>query len=109
MGKAEEVLAKAKLKSSYWGRKIIQAERGGGFSTRSGYLASSWVTCACGKLDDGIPRFVDDAPGDPKLRRLGHLFYIRVCRNDCLSAAEALVKIEQRAKQVLMEVNRNGV
>ena len=105
MGKAEEVLAKAKLKSSYWGRKIIQAERGGGFSDDSVELASNWITCACGRLDDGIPR-LGEVPIDPTLKNLGSLFYTRVSRNNSLGAAKVLVKIEERAKQVLMEVNK---
>ena len=106
MGKAEEVLAKAKLKSSYWGRKIIQAERDGGFSDDSVEQSDSWVTCACGRLDDGIPRNYFESPIDKNLEELGFLFSKHVYRNNYLGAAKTLVKIEERAKQVLMEVNK---
>lgn len=78
MNSAREILTAHKLENTFWGKKIIAAENRGRFTESNQFAGSRWTTCACGKLDDGIPREDgggdDWAPEDDDLYRLGLLF-----------------------------------
>jgi hypothetical protein len=107
MNKANKLLVEAGLDNSHWGKRIIIAEERGGFTEDEADMAGSWVTCACGKLDDGIPRDTDGSPEDFALFELGGLFYSHVSRDAYLSAAKCLIDIEHRAIEVLNEQQNN--
>ena len=97
--KAIEILRKAKLDSTHWGKRVVAAEKRGRFRRRQIHDACSWVTCACGKLD-GIRRGCLGIPLDLVLRSLGHIFTDSVAANRFAKAAEALIAIEKRAAQL---------
>ncbi len=66
--------------------------------------AGSWVTCACGKVAEDIPR--DPKLHDPLdlyLRKMGNTFHDFVVWDDFLGAAHNLNRIEKRALEVVME------
>ena len=65
--------------------------------------AGDWITCACGKLDNNIPRFSDGDPIDPYLREYGKLFEASVLDCDFAKAAQLLCKIEKRSAKILSE------
>jgi hypothetical protein len=68
--------------------------------------AMDWVTCACGKQDDRIPRseIIQPWPLDPRLRDLGSKFAWAVEDGKPEKAQSILGKIERRAAQVLAKV-----
>ena len=101
---AKQILTKAKLNRTYWGRKVIAAENRGGFSDSDSWLAGVWTTCACGKQDRRIPRDDVDAPIDRKLASAGRSFDCHVSLNNTVAAARTLVAIEKRAAIVLKKV-----
>ncbi len=96
-------LACVKLDTSYWGTKIIRAEERGGFTKVNVRDAKDWVTCACGKQNELLPRYPGGAPEDKLLRENGNKFYNAVLKNEYLKAAMILISIEYRVKKVLAE------
>ncbi len=103
IGQAEDVLNMAGLDTTYWGKKIIAAEKRGRFTKSNSNEASDWVTCACGKVTSDIPRNLDEnspvykTPIDYRLQERGFDFYNTVEDNEFLAAAQTLVAIENRA------------
>lgn len=75
---------------------------------RAETLARNWDTCACGSINDGLPRHTEnntpaplDMPLDNELASLGGKFY-RTILDKRLSAARTLFnEIQFRAAQVL--------
>lgn len=99
---AKQLLTKAKLHKSVWGKRIIAAEENGRFKRSDRKKSSNWVTCACGELDERIPRReLGYAPLDHGLRDLGSDFYEFVSRDLFVPAAKTLIAIEARAIEVL--------
>jgi hypothetical protein len=94
---AKRYLESAKLDKTFWGKKIIAAEKRGGFTLSNSSRAATWVTCACGKITQDIPRNRRSRPLDAELIRLGNLFSTDVDTNDFLSTAYLLARIEKRA------------
>jgi hypothetical protein len=96
----------------YWTRVIAQArerKKKGlpAFTEAQKGLAGSWVTCACGKQDPRIPRIGPGKPFDSILSMLGGEFDAAVALGDDPDmAAQLLHRIEQRAAEVLAEVER---
>jgi hypothetical protein len=100
---AKQILTKAGLEGRYWGKKIIAAEAQKGFTDANIIKAWRWTTCACGKLNDGIPRSYGPSgwPLDDDLFDLGVDFSSAVANNHFLDSAKTLIKIEKRAKSIL--------
>jgi hypothetical protein len=100
------ILTEANLQTSYWGKKIIAAAKRGHFTESNKEQALDWVTCACGKLDDAIPRYRQDwsrygEPLDERLAFLGTAFSEAIDWGDHQDAAHCLIDIEERAIEVL--------
>jgi len=105
MSKTKRILTDAGLEDTYWGKAIIQAQEDGAFTPELSEESGNWTTCACGKQSDMIPRQPDGgAPVDSILLKLGVLFCDFVGDNAFTRSAETLVKIEERATEVLKEV-----
>jgi hypothetical protein len=107
MNEAKQLLVEAGLDNSHWGKRIIKAEATGRFTVNDQFNAESWVTCACGKLDDGIDRQRCGEPADDRLGRLGFRFNEYVDHDYYLAAAQCLIDIEHRAIEVLNEQQNN--
>lgn len=108
-------LKKFKLDKSYWGERIIAAAEVGEFTLDMRKYACSWDTCACGMLTQNIERvgydtsnpLIADRPVDIPLRDLGYDFTIAVDRHDFNYAADALIKIYQRADELVEAQNES--
>jgi hypothetical protein len=101
---AKVYLKKMNLNTTYWGNKIIVAEKRGHFTVKDADEAASWVTCACGKVTEDIPRDPQlHDPLDIYLREMGNTFHDFVVWDDFLEAAHNLNRIEKRAMEVAME------
>lgn len=113
MKTALEILTDARLHTSYWGKRIIKAEKRGRFTENDSEMVADWMTCACGKQDPRIPRLDFEtcianrslgclgAPADSELREKGVIFYNHIKEHRFVDAARTLVKIEKRASIVL--------
>lgn len=64
-------------------------------------LAERWDTCACGSMDDGIPRGHGNMPYDTELKFLGCRFPEIIQRRDLEGAREMFKLIEERAAEVI--------
>jgi len=95
------ILTEANLHQSYWGQKIIAAAKRGHFTKANDKQAAGWVTCACGKLDDAIPRAFCGEPLDYQLVFLGNSFSEMISWGNIQDAALCLIRIEERAIEVL--------
>lgn len=104
MKTAKSLLTEAGLENTFWGQRIIEAESSEGFTNGDKAAAKSWITCACGKLDDHIPRDPEGVPRDRWLAHMGVTFNTFVRDNRYLGAAKKLIDIEKRAIEVLEEV-----
>lgn len=100
MKTAKEILEKAKLHKTVWGKRIIAAEERGYFTDEDKRLARSWVTCACGKVTHDIPRNWGNRPIDDQLVQYGCVFEKNIIRHQAKDAANTLIKIEKRAIKV---------
>ena len=104
-----KALRKAHLHESYWGKKILAAENRGWFTGSNKKQARSWITCACGRLDSRIPRnqflyhYNAGAPSDDQLRDTGRRFYHHILENNFMDAADCLIEIEARARDMMVE------
>jgi hypothetical protein len=103
MNEAKKLLIEAGLDKSHWGRRIIKAEATGRFTVGDESHAGDWVTCACGKLGDGIDRDDIRKPLDGVLTNLGSHFSGYVGAYSYVSAAQCLIDIEHRAVEVLKD------
>lgn len=65
--------------------------------------ASHWPTCACGQLCKNLPREVDGAPLDARLRRLGFLFMDAVESEIWKDALDVFHQIEARTAELLKQ------
>ena len=92
---AKEILEKEDLHNTYWGKIIIRAAKTDELSDEAIEDANNWQTCACGKAR------VSGPPVDTKLRNLGYRFPLVLEDGDWEQAAELIVAIEKRAKEVL--------
>ncbi len=92
----KDYLERHNLDQTYWGKKIIAAEKRGGFTSSNREQSNDWVTCACGRITQDIPR-ENGCPHDLILSTLGSGFYNKVNNNEIDKAAEYLVEIEARA------------
>ena len=117
MSTATEIVTNANLQNSYWGEKIIAAEKRGHFTLKDKRESSSWVTCACGKTsyiqEKEKPVGHWDSPNDDLLFKYGEDFGTHVAlasiderynktnqpymASAMILAAKTLVKIEERA------------
>jgi hypothetical protein len=109
MSETKRFLHEEGLAETYWGKIIITAEEEGGFTPTNRNESMSWVTCACGKITQDIPRVFDhdtntsDYPVDKKLQQLGNWFCSKVYNDEYLVAAKTLIEIEERAMIVARE------
>jgi hypothetical protein len=95
---AKTYLEKVKLDETYWGKKIIAAEKRGRFKESEGDQAAKWTTCACGNESYNIPRGPRyNEPLDEVLYDLGFRFSFIIEDNQFVNAAEMLFWIEERA------------
>ncbi len=105
---AEQRLTEHNLHNSHWGKRIIKAERVGGFTFADKLDAHNWTTCACGKQDPRIPRHTDirvkNMLIDNTLTNLGVRFYADVKEGKYLESANTLIGIEQRSIEILEEL-----
>lgn len=75
-------------------------------------LANQWNTCACGSLDDGIPRDrFGDAPEDKELHRLGMRFMAVL--DDAYNCGEAFMdinhgEVREEAFELWMRIHVRG-
>ena len=104
---AASILTDAGIELSHWGLRIQLAEERGYFTQQDRRDAGEWPTCACGKQDPRIPRFSNQRPRDYGLESLGLSFYNRVRDHDAVGAADVLVEIEERSREILHNVIRN--
>jgi hypothetical protein len=93
----------------YWYRVIksaIARQNAGKvpFTEKHKALSKFWVTCACGKQDDRIPRDPGGGPIDFRLKILGLRFDALVSDQEPTKALMILHQIEQRAGEVLSEI-----
>ena len=102
MKPANKILTDANLNNSYWGKRIISAEKRGYFIKNDRDASRVWVTCACGKLE-GIERDIEGVPVDDKLRKLGLTFSVLIYDDNFVTAAITLVDIEKRALELQSE------
>ena len=100
---AAAILKAAKIDQTFWGKRIIAAAECGSFTSGDLLESCGWVGCACGKLDQQIPRNYLGEPIDKKLVFLGVEFNAMVRCNYFVTAAKVLVAIEKRAKIVLAQ------
>ena len=105
---ARTLLTQAGLSRSHWGKRIIAAEKRGRFTKLDKDDASWWTTCACGKRDRRILRDLVFAPQDGSLRSCGAWFSSHVENNRFEEAAETLISIEARAREVLAGIKAEG-
>ena len=72
----------------------------------AGHLAGNWDTCACGSINDGLPRrsFMDWEPRDRLLSHLGTDFYTAIRNQHYLRARRLFSEIHKRAVVVLAEI-----
>ena len=113
MKPAHKLLFESNLHKSHWGLRIIAAESNGYYEKKDTAAASSWFSCACGKLDGHIARNMLGVPLDDDLRRLGNMFDIWVANHHRISsrflhAAEYLVAIENRSLELMKESLKLG-
>ena len=101
MSQVQSILAEAGLDKSHWGKRILAANRADEFTRADVADAGSWVTCACGKLSDGVQRNPTGSPRDGVLMLLGQRFSEAVNDDEFVTTAECLVRIEARAVIVL--------
>lgn len=101
-------LEKHNLDKTYWGKKIIAAADRGQFTHANKEASGNWVTCACGQVSVDIPRCGGMMPKDLHLSGLGVQFDCAVLDNKPYEAAEALVRIEERAALVAIETAKHG-
>ena len=106
MTTAREILTEAGLQNTFWGRRIIAAEKRGRFSLDDIQKSEDWATCACGKTADAIPRGNHGGPLDGVLAGLGRSFHWEMRDNSPVLVAEILVTIEERAAVVLAGMKR---
>lgn len=70
------------------------------------WLASQWNTCACGSLNDGLPRDSRNLePVDSKLERLGCKFMDCMGDRDLNEAQNIFVSINNRAARVIKDID----
>ena len=102
MGRATTLLIEHGLAATHWGRRIVEAEKRGEFTTSDYKDAADWVTCACGRSAAGFSRVEGgDAPQDDHLHRLGDDFNNCVIEQNMLGAAITLGSIENRATALI--------
>lgn len=95
----------------YWHKAIEDARKFGYFTSFAKQKSESWVSCACGELDERIPRGrsfgdreIKAAPKDNILYHLGSDFMVEVCDNNFDAAESTLAAIEKRAAEILAEL-----
>lgn len=118
MKTAHQKLVEAKLSRTFWGKRIVKAEKEGGFTANDRREAIQWTTCACGKQDPRVPRIKESAdythprkwvsegePEDYWLSRWGGAFHDdAVKENDYSLASDLLIKIERRAAKIVAKI-----
>lgn len=109
--KVTATLREGDVLDTYWGKRIVEATERGYFEPYDRIEATSWVTCACGRVTANIGRDdIKGIPDDPTLRAKGVSFNNGVVTNNFEAAAEILVAIEIRAsivaKKTAMKVKR---
>ena len=98
---AEQILKEHGLHASHWGKRIIAAEQKDVFNSDDVEDSSRWVTCACGKITQSIPRVgMSNAPKDERLLSLGEAFYEGILEQEYILVAKTLINIEKRAIEV---------
>lgn len=67
------------IEETHWGKRILKALEMGNFTHADRLDSSKWITCACGKVDADIPRFMKadlpsmiGQPHDDELFELGN-------------------------------------
>lgn len=102
--------AESKNKKPFdWNAFLIKAQSGGlsGIERDAGeFLASRWVTCACGRQCEKIPRHEWDfgRPVDEYLEQLGISFYGHIVMGQWSQATETLQEIEERSAEILSDL-----
>ncbi len=92
------------LSKTKWGVAILENvhSKCRRFHTSTILAASSWVSCACGRLSKNIPRKSPQGkPKDELLSKLGVYFYRAIRDGRPKIAAKVLVRIEVRANEIL--------
>ena len=102
-----------RIAALFW-KKFLIAKESEMFSSDWEYainLASSWNTCACGSVNDGLPRGWDGdeehgsaRPLDEKLQSLGVAFYRQIENYNLPVAQRTFLKIQQRSAVILKEM-----
>jgi hypothetical protein len=72
------------------------------------YLASKWVTCACGNQCAVIPRGWKGEPLDPELKEMGLHFFKDIECNQWERAKRTLSAIEARSTAILEGLAKTG-
>lgn len=100
---------------SHWGIRLLKASIRGHATKQDVKDSKRWQTCVCGKQDARIPRRNDQnhdpdsddaSPLDYKLFHHGEQFYENVKADELVEAAEHLIAIENRAKEVIYDLTK---
>jgi hypothetical protein len=91
-----------------WWKLLDRLENEGPYSQlriHAKTLSADWVTCAVGNHCAGIPRREEsNAPYDELLFNLGVVLYRRIENEEYDEARDQLMRIEQRAAEILREM-----
>lgn len=94
MEKAVDILKRESKDNTYWGLRIVQAEKSRLFTPEDKRLAKSWQTCACGKSNKHFQKDRRNVPVDSEVASLGQKFSCYINNNKFVEAAKTLVAIE---------------
>ena len=95
------ILSENTLLDTEWGIRILEAQRGAGFTTKAKAEAATWVLSSW-------QYEVPDKPIDPELGVLGARFYEEVRDEQPLKAAKTLVEIKARESVVVVQERMNA-
>ncbi len=106
--RSEEVAAQAKINKEFWESFLavtgndLRSEADWAFASR---LSMRWDTCACGSINDGLPRWggKDWQPKDKHLSTLGIEFMSAIERKKLQNARNIFCAIQGRGAVVLAE------
>ena len=107
MSEVKVVLENAGIENTHWGLIILHAEERFSFNQEERKQSKSWITCACGKQSDLVPRRSWGEPENIRLANLGKDFCNYVFENDFLAAAVTLVEIERQAMLIIEKELKN--
>jgi hypothetical protein len=107
-GPGQEKHHDPKLAREFW-RRFLDTEDATDLSDSdwmlAAKLAGSWNTCACGSINDGLPRSsIGGEPRDTELFRMGMEFMRLIQQRKLPEAQKMFMKINEQGAQVLIKM-----